>query len=119
MSMSRKHSDKRAADMNMYQPEPEVQKSDHPSPAKRACEEIRRHTGVLERYLGQLELQEIEQERFDKLNESNAELVQKVSDLGIWLGMVKTALEHYDAGEMSARQFANEVDATIKGWESE
>lgn len=119
VTQSKRQAEKRLADMNAYVPDPpEVTKSEHASPAKRACEEIRRHTGVLERFLGQVELMEADQERYDKLNEKNAALVQQIADMSVWMNMIKDALQHHDDGELSSRQFANEIDAAIKGWES-
>lgn len=121
MGMSNRKNSK-TIDMNGYQPTPSdlphVTRSESSSPAKRACEEIKKYTGVLEHFLGEIELQEADQERFDKLNEQNAALVQKIEDMGVWMNMIKEALRHHDDGELSSRQFANEIDAAIKGWES-
>lgn len=119
--MTAKQRAARTIDMNAYRPEPEdtsaPPKGAVESPAQRAVEEIGRHTGVLRRFLAELELQQADEERYLKLQEQNAGLVQQISDTRVWLDMIKTALVSHDNGELSARQFANEVDAAIKGWE--
>lgn len=121
MAMTGKKRVRSSTMVNDYVPDPQdtsvPPKGAVVSPAKRAIEDLKRSTGVLERYLHEQELQAVDEERFDRLNEQNAALVQKINDTSQWLGMIKEALGHYDEGELSARRFANEVDAAIKGWE--
>lgn len=87
------------------------------SPEKRALEDIKRQVGILDRFLHDLDLQRADEERYEELNQRYTELVTRSIEIGEWLNLIKAALEHHDRGELSPRQFANEVDAAIKGWE--
>lgn len=108
-------------DMNAYVPDP-ADTSAPPkgvmvSPAQKALEEIKRQTGVISRALQEAELAEAEGKRLEDLNERYTELALQNNDLTEWLGLIKAALEKHDRGDLSSRQFANEVEAAIKGWE--
>jgi hypothetical protein len=106
-------------DMNAYEPEPEPVESRPAisSPGKKALEEIKKQTGVLGRLLLEIEMQQVDHEQHQEVKANYAALAARASEMETWLGMIKTALQNHDSGELSSRQFANEVDAAIKGWE--
>jgi hypothetical protein len=108
-------------DMNAYVPDP-ADTSAPPqgvmvTPAQKALEEIKRQTGIIARTLQEIDLDQVDVRRLADLNEKYTELAAQNTEMGMWLDMIKTALANHDKGELSPRQFANEVDAAIKGWE--
>jgi hypothetical protein len=124
MTQTKKQSERRLADMNGHTSDPAIPQAALASPTKRAIEQIKKQVGVLEHFLHEQDLKQAEEDRFADLQQQYMEQVQKNerlaqsnSDLGQWLVMIRTALKSHDDGELSARQFANEVDAAIKGWE--
>jgi hypothetical protein len=115
---------KHSVDMNAFTPEIISDTSAPPkgvivSPAQHALEEIKRQTGIVSRALHDIELMQAETKRLDELQEQYANLAARNSEMVTWLTMIKDALENHDNGELNARQFANEVDAAIKGWEAQ